>query len=55
MSPEPLRAQAPRKDAAMVARRPTPELMKKLSPDERAWLEKRLREYKRLLEYLRDH
>jgi len=39
----------------MVARRPVPESVKKLSPEDRAWLEKRLREYRRLLEFLRDH
>lgn len=26
-----------------------------LSPDERAWLEERIREYRELLNYLRDH
>jgi hypothetical protein len=39
----------------MAARRPAPEAVKKLSAADRAWLEKRLREYRRLLEYLRDH
>lgn len=39
----------------MVARRTPQEAIKKLSPEDRAWLEQRLREYRRLLEYLRDH
>jgi hypothetical protein len=39
----------------MVARRSVRAAVKKLSADDRAWLEKRLREYRRLLEYLRDH
>jgi hypothetical protein len=39
----------------MAARRPVPASVKKLSADDRAWLEERLREYRRLLEYLRDH
>ena len=39
----------------MAARRPAPTALKKLSPADRAWLEKMLREYRRLLEYLRDH
>ena len=40
---------------AMVARRPPKEAVQKLSADDRAWLEQRLREYRRLLDYLRDH
>lgn len=40
---------------SMVARRPPKGAVQKLSPDDRAWLEERLREYRRLLEYLRDH
>ena len=39
----------------MVARRPPNEAVQKISPDDRAWLEERLREYQRLLDYLRDH
>ena len=39
----------------MVARRPPKEAVQKLSPDDRIWLEQRLREYRRLLDYLRDH
>jgi hypothetical protein len=39
----------------MAARRPVPAAVKKLSAEDRVWLEKRLREYRRLLEYLRDH
>ena len=36
----------------MVARRPPKEAVQKLSADDRAWLEQRLREYRRLLDYL---
>lgn len=39
----------------MVARRPPKEAIQKLSAEDRAWLEQRLREYRRLLDYLRDH
>lgn len=39
----------------MVARRPPKERAKKLSADDRAWLERSIREYRRLLDYLRDH
>ncbi len=39
----------------MAARRPAPAAVKTLSPADRAWLEKMLREYRHLLEYLRNH
>ena len=39
----------------MVARRPPRGAVQRLSAEDRAWLEKRLREYRRLLDYLRDH
>ena len=44
-----------RYDDCMVARRPSPGALQKLSAKERAWLEARLREYRRLLKYLREH
>ena len=40
---------------AMVARRPPKEAIRKLSAEDLAWLEQRIREYRRLLDYLRDH
>jgi hypothetical protein len=39
----------------MVARRLPEKAVQKLSPEDRAWLKQRIREYRRLLEYLRDH
>jgi hypothetical protein len=39
----------------MVARRPSQVATQKLSAKDRAWLEARLREYRRILKYLRDH
>ena len=39
----------------MVARRPLKEAVQKLSAEDRAWLEQRVRDYRRLLDYLRDH
>lgn len=39
----------------MVARRPPKEAIQKLSAEDLAWLEQRIREYRRLLDYLRDH
>lgn len=50
----------PREEAAvrlkaMVARRPPQEAVQRLSAEDRAWLEQRVREYRRLLDYLRDH
>jgi hypothetical protein len=39
----------------MVARRPRTEAVEKLSPEDRAWLEARIQEYRQLLDYLREH
>jgi hypothetical protein len=49
------RRASPRYDGPVAARRPVRASVKKLSAENRAWLGQRLREYRRLLAYLRDH